>query len=135
MSEKIHKIVGIFFIALGAVLSVPALSCAENIAGTSEKPVMTGVASWYGAAYRGRRTASGERFDPRDFTAAHPYLPMGTLIEVSRPHGGRSVVVRINDRGPGSGRILDLSEAAARWLAMTGEGTAMVSVQVIGMAD
>lgn len=93
-----------------------------------------GVASWYGAKYRGRKTASGERFDPADLTAAHPRLPMGTLVEVSRPTLGRSVVVRINDRGPGGGRILDLSEAAARRLALVADGAAEVSVRVIGAA-
>lgn len=94
-----------------------------------------GVASWYGAKYRGRRTASGERFDPSDLTAAHPHLPMGTLVEVSRPEHRRNVVVRINDRGPGGGRILDLSEAAARKLGLLAEGTAPVSVRVIGFAE
>ncbi|ARJ68254.1 hypothetical protein WV31_19255 [Magnetospirillum sp. ME-1] len=94
-----------------------------------------GIASWYGAKYRGRRTASGERFDPSDLTAAHPTLPMGTLVEVSRPDRGRSVVVRINDRGPGGGRILDVSEAAARKLGLVGEGTGAVSLQVVGFAD
>ena len=94
-----------------------------------------GAASWYGEAYRGRRTASGERFDPNDLTAAHAALPMGTLVEVSRPDSGRSVVVRINDRGPGAGRILDLSEAAARRLGMIRDGTADVALQVIGSAD
>lgn len=94
-----------------------------------------GAASWYGEAYRGHRTASGERFDPCDLTAAHGALPMGTLIEVSRPDLGRSVVVRINDRGPGGGRILDLSEAAARRLGMIRDGTVSVAFQVIGSAD
>lgn len=96
---------------------------------------IVGSVSWYGAAYRGRRTASGERFDPNDFTAAHPSLPFGTLIEVSWPDHSRRVVVRINDRGPGGGRLLDLSEAAARRLGMLADGTARVSMQVIGMAE
>ena len=95
----------------------------------------SGMASWYGVKYRGHPTASGERFDPADLTAAHPTLPMGTLVEVSRPEHRRSVVVRINDRGPGGGRVLDVSEAAARRLGMVGEGTAFVSLQVIGFAD
>lgn len=94
-----------------------------------------GAASWYGEAYRGKRTASGERFNPADFTAAHPNLPMGTLLEVSRPDNHRRVVVRVNDRGPGGGRILDVSEAAARRLGLVRDGTAWVSVQVIGFSD
>lgn len=108
---------------------------ASDIAYMPMQSDIIGMASWYGAKYRGRKTASGERFDPSDFTAAHPSLPMGTLVEVSRPERNRSVVVRVNDRGPGGGRILDVSEAAARRLALIGEGTAMVSVRVIGSAD
>lgn len=109
--------------------------CADEVASVSHPKEYYGNASWYGAAYRGRRTASGERFDPRDFTAAHPTLPFGTLIEVARPERNRRVVVRVNDRGPGGGRLLDLSEAAARRLGMLGEGMAAVSMQVIGAAD
>ena len=91
-------------------------------------------ASWYGQAYRGKPTASGERFDPSDHTAAHPTLPFGTLLEISR--GGRSVVVRVNDRGPfGGGRGIDLSEAAARSLGLLAEGVAEVLVDVIGWID
>ncbi|CUW39953.1 Putative lipoprotein A (fragment) [Magnetospirillum sp. XM-1] len=93
------------------------------------------MASWYGAKYRGRKTASGERFDPSDLTAAHPVLPMGTLVEVSRPERRGAVVVRVNDRGPGGGRIVDLSEAAARRLGLVNEGTGLVSLRVIGFAE
>jgi rare lipoprotein A len=82
-------------------------------------------ASWYGQAYAGHRTASGERFDPRGLTAAHPTLPLGSMVEVRRPDG-RLVVVRINDRGPARG--IDLSEAAARVLDMVAEGKALVVV-------
>lgn len=110
-------------------------SIAADIAALRSDNHEYGIASWYGAKYRGRRTASGERFDPSDLTAAHPTLPMGTLVEVSRPDRGRSVVVRINDRGPGGGRVLDVSEAAARKLGLLGEGTGVVSLQVIGSAD
>lgn len=109
-------------------------SWAEDIAFIHHDYSDFGTASWYGAKYKGRFTASGERFDPSDLTAAHPTLPMGTLVEVSRPDQDRSVVVRINDRGPGGGRILDVSEAAARRLGMVALGTAQVSLRVIGMA-
>ena len=118
------------------VMTLTVFDCfASDIAYIRSDSDTTGMASWYGAKYRGRHTASGERFDPADLTAAHPFLPMGTLVEVSRPDHGRSVVVSINDRGPGGGRVLDVSEAAARRLGMTGEGTAFVSLRVIGSAD
>lgn len=98
------------------------------------KPDQVGVASWYGAKYTGRLTAAGEHFDPADLTAAHAGLPFGTLVEVWRPEQGRPVVVRINDRGPDGGRIMDVSEAAARRLGLTVEGTAVVAYRVIGRA-
>jgi rare lipoprotein A len=77
-----------------------------------------GLVSWYGT---GTRTANGERFKPDALTAAHPRLPFGTLIKVLHPRTGRSVIVRINDRGPHvRNRILDLSRAAARALGVAG---------------
>lgn len=122
-----------------AISMVSALCCndavADEVGPRQQTSDVHGDASWYGAAYRGRRTASGERFDPRDFTAAHPSLPFGTLIEVSWPGHDRRVVVRVNDRGPRGGRLLDLSEAAARRLGMVGEGTVAVSLRVIGRTD
>lgn len=89
------------------------------------------LASWYGARYRGRPTASGERFDPGAFTAAHPSLDFGTLVEVTRWTDGRRVVVRINDRGPAAGRGIDLSEAAARRIGLTAEGTGLVTLRLL----
>lgn len=89
--------------------------------GTPAAPVQTGIASWYGARFHGRRTASGERFDMHALTAAHPSLPFGTRAKVRNPANGREVVVRINDRGPFTrGRIVDLSRAAARLLGIAG---------------
>ena len=80
-----------------------------------------GMASWYGPGLHGRRTASGERFDQYALTAAHPSLPFGTLVCVLSPNNGKSVVVRINDRGPFSKkRIIDLSKGAAQALEMSG---------------
>ncbi|MCR6631236.1 MAG: septal ring lytic transglycosylase RlpA family protein [Magnetospirillum sp.] len=86
------------------------------------------MASWYGKRYAGRPTASGERFDPRALTAAHPTLPLGSQAEVRRWTDGRRVVVRINDRGPARGDGIDLSEAAARALGLLAEGTGLVVV-------
>ncbi|WP_117238503.1 septal ring lytic transglycosylase RlpA family protein [Thermus sediminis] len=74
-----------------------------------------GLAVWYGPGFHGRRTASGEVYDQNALTAAHPSLPFGTRVRVTNPKNGRSVVVRINDRGPFGGRyIIDLSYAAAK---------------------
>ena len=88
------------------------------------------VASWYGSELNGRRTASGERFNSRDLTAAHRRYPMGTVMMVSR--GDRHVVVRINDRGPHiRGRGLDLSEAAASQLGIRDVGVARVRYRII----
>jgi rare lipoprotein A len=94
----------------------------------------TGRASWYGGRWAGRKTASGERFNPRAYTAAHRKLPLGTEIEVRRPDNQRTVRVRINDRGPYSGkRILDLSKAAAAKLDMIRTGVAHVELQVLAL--
>jgi len=96
----------------------------------------TGLASWYGPGLRGRHTASGEIFNPKALTAAHPTLPFGTLVEVSRVNRKKSVVVVITDRGPFvAGRAIDLSRAAARRLHMSYLGTAEVRIQVIGMVE
>ena len=91
-----------------------------------------GVASWYGARYHGRSTASGERFDMNALTAAHRTLPFGTRVRVTNLGNGRSVVVRINDRGPFvTGRIIDVSRSAAERLGFTRQGVARVEVRVV----
>jgi rare lipoprotein A len=89
-----------------------------------------GYASWYGEA---QMTASGERFDKHAMTAAHRSLPLGTRVRVTNTKNGKSVVVRINDRGPygGHGRIIDLSEAAAKQLDMIDAGVAPVTLEVM----
>jgi rare lipoprotein A len=95
--------------------------------------VERGVASWYGPGFHGNRTANGERFDMHQFTAAHRTLPLGSVAQVRSLSNGRTVTVRINDRGPfARGRILDLSMAAAQRLGMTGPGTDEVEVRVVG---
>ncbi|MGB7443902.1 MAG: septal ring lytic transglycosylase RlpA family protein [Coleofasciculaceae cyanobacterium] len=91
-----------------------------------------GLASWYGPGFHGRRSASGERFNQNALTAAHRSLPFGTKVQVTNLRNGRSVVVRINDRGPYTGgRVIDLSAAAARVLGMVNAGVAPVSVEVL----
>lgn len=89
-----------------------------------------GVASFYGAELAGNRTASGERFNPSAMTAAHRTLPLGTKVRVVNKANGKSVVVRINDRGPFSkGRIIDVSRGAAEKISMVRSGTARVSIE------
>ena len=90
-------------------------------------------ASYYSRALVGRKTASGEPYDPALFTAAHATMPMGTILRVTRPPDGPSVEVRVNDRcGGAHGRQLDLSEAAARRLNLLRVGTAQVRIEVLG---
>lgn len=100
---------------------------------SNASPDEVGMATWYGSRFAGRRTASGERFDPEAMTAAHRKLPFGTWIEVRRPDTGRSVRVRVNDRGPWGDlqRVIDLSRAAARRLGMLGEGKIRVELRVV----
>jgi rare lipoprotein A len=93
---------------------------------------MVGVASWYGPGFHGRRTASGERYDQNELTAAHRTWPLGTPVKVTCVDSGRSVMVRINDRGPFvDGREIDLSYGAARRLGMVQNGTAEVRLEPI----
>lgn len=93
----------------------------------------TGLATWYGAAFAGKKTASGERFDPSKYTAAHRKLPFGTWVEVRRADTGRTVRVRINDRGPWGDdrRIIDLSRKAAEDLDILREGKSRVELRVV----
>jgi len=114
---------------------VVAIGCAgEASARRGKAPVgqvQEGRASYYGKGFAGRRTASGERYDPGGMTAAHKTLPFGTRIRVTRP-GGPSVVLRVNDRcGCPHGRIVDVSEAAARKLDMVRAGVVQVRVEVV----
>jgi rare lipoprotein A len=113
------------------ILSQIVVGCARlprpNAAG-----VETGVASWYGDEFHGRPTSSREVYDMNDLTAAHRTLPFGTYVMVTNLENDRSVVVRVNDRGPFvKGRIIDLSYAAARVLGLVGPGTARVRVDVL----
>jgi rare lipoprotein A len=96
-----------------------------------------GIASWYGAAHHGKKTASGERFDAyRAFTAAHKTLPFDVCANVENLKSGKSVRVRINDRGPfAKGRVIDLSKAAAAELGLVSSGVAKVRVEAVGVAN
>jgi rare lipoprotein A len=95
--------------------------------------VQVGVASYYGSWHRGHITASGVPFDDRKLTAAHRTLPLGTHVQVTNLKNGRSVVVKINDRGPYvRHRLIDVSAAAARALGFTHRGVTPVKVRVVG---
>ncbi|ORE94551.1 septal ring lytic transglycosylase RlpA family protein [Acuticoccus yangtzensis] len=113
--------VAALFIATSLPLAAPA------DAGT----VKNGVASYYGKRFHGRRTANGERFNMNALTAAHRTLPFGTRVKVTNPKNGRSVTVRINDRGPYHGkRSIDLSRAAAEKIGMVNAGVASVKMEI-----
>lgn len=91
---------------------------------------MEGLASWYGDRFAGRLTANGERFNPNKFTAAHKTLKFGTRVKVT--HRNKSVVVRINDRGPFiKGRVIDLSRAAAKEIGLKKRGVGKVSLKIV----
>lgn len=112
-----------------AVPSEPARPSLLN--GEVPREFQRGTASWYGPRFNGRRTASGERFDMTEFTAAHRTLPFGTMVRVHSLVNGRDVDVRITDRGPYAGnRIIDLSRAAAEELGMLGLGFKEVVLMV-----
>ena len=107
--------------------------CAQNnFAPMNNGSTMTGNASWYGRGFQHRRTTSGERYNMYAMTAAHRTLPLNTRVQVTNLKNGRTVVVRINDRGPFvRHRVIDLSYAAAKQLQMVGRGVAPVSIHIV----
>lgn len=113
--------------------STPGVAEITSAIGRGIATVQEGVVSWYGAQFHNRKTASGERFDSGALTMAHPSLPFGTVAKVTNLRNGRSVVVRVNDRGPFVGkRIADLSQAAATEIGMLRKGLAKVRIEVLG---
>jgi len=113
----------------------PALN-APPVPAAEVESKLDGIATWYGAGLQGHETAEGERFDMNRFTAAHRKLPFGSIVRVTNLQNGRSVVVRINDRGPlPSDRMIDLSRAAARRVGMIGAGVARVHIDVIRLGS
>jgi rare lipoprotein A len=123
-----------------ALTALPASGADDKTALASAEPIsdapdvssfqQTGRASWYGRAFHGRRTASGERFNMEALTAAHRTLPLGSYVRVSVPSTQKSVIVKINDRGPYvRGRVIDLSYAAAKMLGLSHAGTAKVNIE------
>lgn len=132
-------------LVLAALLAVGGAACTssarreETVAtepGERARPgrVLRGKASYYGGRFHGRKTASGERFNKNAMTAAHKKLRFGTRVRVTNLQNGRVVIVRINDRGPyGPGRVIDLSEAAARRVDMIRAGVVPVTVEVLSV--
>ena len=124
-------------VRLGAAIAVASLvalsGCATAPRKVDHPPVeQSGIASYYAKSLDGRRTASGERYDRQALTAAHRTLPFGSRVKVTNLDNGRSVVVRINDRGPYvEKRVIDLSYAAARELQFIDRGTTRVSLEVL----
>jgi rare lipoprotein A len=124
---------------LTSAVLVLALNCGGNPRISLPAPIdarvgfaETGMASWYGNPYHGRRTSSGEIYNMEEFTAAHLQLPFNTVVRVTNLETEQSVDVRINDRGPFSkDRVIDLSRAAARQIGMLGPGTARVRLVVM----
>ena len=123
---------------LGFSLAIVTVSCAsmpkpggDYFVGYRE----TGVSSWYGEPFHGRQTANGEIYDMYGLTAAHRLMPLGTIVKVTHRENGRSVTVKVNDRGPFvRGRNLDLSFGAAERLGMTVSGTAPVAIEVVKLS-
>ena len=113
------------------ILPLFFFSCAQTMSPPPEN-IQTGVASWYGPNFHGKTTSNKEIYDMHDLTAAHKSLPFGTYVVVTNLNNGKSVTVRINDRGPFvKGRIIDLSYAAAKAVDMIGTGTAPVRLEIL----
>ncbi|MHA3891467.1 septal ring lytic transglycosylase RlpA family protein [Acinetobacter sp. GXMZU3951] len=121
---------------IAAKIEIPAdepsvIDKLNNVASNTVRQFsQTGVASWYGRQFHGRKTANGETFDMNALTAAHRSLPLNCYIRVTNKNNGKSVIVKVNDRGPFHGnRVLDLSYGAAKQLGITNAGTAKVSIE------
>lgn len=133
------------FLVVGLTLSLLAEGCTRTISRKEEPPlaaaasvparprtVQIGRASWYGQAHQGKMTASGEVYNQYDLTAAHPSLPLGSRAVVTNLDNGKTVEVRINDRGPFvKGRVIDLSRGAAQTIGLLKPGTARVRVKTL----
>lgn len=124
---------GIYVTAIDASQAITLVgTSANNNASGNYTYYESGQATWYGSGAQGNYTASGEIFNMYDYTAAHKYLPFGSIVRVTDNDTGRSVVVRINDRGPfGAGRVIDLSYQAASDLGIVSKGVANVTLEVL----
>jgi rare lipoprotein A len=117
---------------LFAVLTSSVFFSCSRVRHPAPETIQTGTASWYGPNFHGKTTSNKEVYDMHDLTAAHKSLPFGTYVVVTNLNNGKSVTVRINDRGPFvKGRIIDLSFAAAKAIDMIGTGTAPVKLEIL----
>lgn len=142
MRARIDRYFAMCWIVISGVIVAPPQLRAEAPAGAPSTSVVapaadagftqTGIASWYGGSFHGRRTASGEIFDTHQLTAAHPTLPLGSVVEITNLENGRSTVARINDRGPFiRPRIVDCSHAVANALGFVSDGLANVRLRLL----
>ena len=112
---------------------IPSPEKETKIEKRETREVQQGIASWYGKDFHGKHTSSGEVYDMYQLTCAHQTLPLGTMVMVTNLENGKSVELKVNDRGPFvKGRIIDVSYAAAKMLDMCEKGTTMVKVEVFG---
>ncbi|XFA72153.1 septal ring lytic transglycosylase RlpA family protein [Thermosynechococcaceae cyanobacterium Okahandja] len=132
--EQALRIANLIRRQLGNAPALTSIEGSENtiVAVGPIRMQLTGLASWYGPGFHGARTANGERFNQDAMTAAHKTLPFGTRVRVTNLHNGRSVIVRINDRGPFTpGREIDLSRGAAAAIGLIGAGVGPVRIDVL----
>ena len=139
-SRRYALIAGAVMVTLLGLTGIPAGTAEQPVKATSQQRpphwYQTGRASWYGKLFQGHQTASGEDFDMNAMTCAHRSLPLGSLVKVTNLRNHRSVVLRVNDRGPvPRNRIIDLSYAAARFLGFGGRGTAPVRIDLIAASS
>jgi len=114
------------------ILALAVMALALPFGANATVTIQEGLVSWYGQHFHAKPTASGEPFDATAMTMAHPTLPFGTQVKVTNLRNGRSVVLRVNDRGPFVGqRIADLSQAAAAYLGMLRRGIAHARLEVL----
>jgi rare lipoprotein A len=117
---------------LDTIATAPTTAPLDGEQDAAGQAIGGGMASYYGNELAGHRTASGERFDPRGFTAAHRTLPFGSKVRVTNPANGRSVIVRINDRGPfARGRVIDVSRSAAERIGLVARGHGEVQLALL----
>ena len=157
-NRSAHRLAGFVIVACAAVMPWPAHAASPSSGDSSDAPEKhkpakgkaktkarahgdgstprRGLASYYSKHLAGRKTSSGQPYDPKAMTAAHRSLPMGTQLKVVNPRNDKSVVVTVNDRGPvPKNRMIDLSNAAAKELGMTKSGVTKVETEVVGKKD
>ncbi len=124
---------GFIFLSVIVFFYIGSCSVSKNTKDTSKfEFYQSGEASWYGPGFNGKKTASGEKFDMNKMTAAHRKLPFGTKVRVTNLKNNKSVIVRINDRGPyKKSRIIDLSKKAAEKIGLVKGGVAPVKIEIV----